>query len=186
MGNGSSIFKINKVCFDEDINIILEKEDLENDNNKDVNFKRMKSNHLKSIKSLKKQISINSNGINYKSELCQSIQQQNFFNSSVHINHVQDGNNVVINQNFTNLMQDLDISFSNQNGIEQNDVFNINYIKMKTSYNEDIIEYLNKIRTEPVNIINDIDNLKQIENEETHEKVILEDSGEELPKQKII
>ena len=94
-------------------------------------------------------------------------------------------------------MQDLDISFvdQNQNGIEQNDVFNTNYIKMKTNYNEDIIEYLNKIRNEPIDIINDIDDLLnqskkildekiQIESEETHENLILDDGGEALSKTK--
>ena len=66
---------------------------------------------------------------------------------------------------------------------------------MKTNYNEDIIEYLNKIRNEPIDIINDIDNLLnqskkilddkiQIESEETHENLILDDGGEALSKTK--
>ena len=91
--------------------------------------------------------------------------------------------------NFTNLMQDLDISFNNNNnGMEQNDIFNVNYINLKDQYNNEIMTYLNKIRKEPKNIINDIDNLLNnsknnndnkilIENDETHENIILEDGG---------
>jgi hypothetical protein len=116
---------------------------------------------------------------------------------SINNNKIENGNNNANNPNFTNFMQDLDISFvdQNQNGIEQNDVFNTNYIKMKTNYNEDIIEYLNKIRNEPIDIINDIDDLLnqskkildekiQIESEETHENLILDDGGEALSKTK--
>ena len=79
-------------------------------------------------------------------------------------------------------MQELDISFSNNNKLAQNDVFNINYVNIKTGYNEDIINYLNQMRMFPISIINDIDNLLnkegtilenkiKIESEETHEYI---------------
>ena len=196
MGNGCSVFKINKVCFDGDLNIVMEKEDLKKNNIKDISFKKMKS--ITPTKNIKKQISINSNGRNNKSEHYQFGQEQKYLHSSpINNNKIENGNNNANNPNFTNFMQDLDISFvdQNQNGIEQNDVFNTNYIKMKTNYNEDIIEYLNKIRNEPIDIINDIDDLLnqskkilddkiQIESEETHENLILDDGGEALSKTK--
>ena len=193
MGNGCSVFKINKVCFDGDLNIVLEKEELKKNNIKDFSFKKMKS--ITPMKNYQKQISINNNGKNNKSEHYQCEQEQNYLNSSPINNKIENGNNIVNNPNFTNFMQDLDISFNNQNGIEQNDVFDINYIKMKTSYNEDIVEYLNKIRNEPIGIINDIDDLLnqskkikddkiQIESEESHENIILDDGGEAFSKTK--
>ena len=197
MGNGCSVFKINKVCLNGDLNILSEKDDSQrkNDNINIIAIRNRKNSH-KSL--MKKKISISSNGINYKEDQNQKKQDSNNFNSS-QINAAQSQENSKIESNiqnnpksnFTNFMQDLDFSFTENNGLEQNDVFDVNYIKIKSGYNEEIINYLNKIRTEPNNIINDINNLleksknninnkMQIESEETHENIILDDGGKAL------
>ncbi len=198
MGNGCSVFKLNKHCLDGDLNIVLEQEDLENkeENKNNVAYKKRKSNKLSSTD---KQISIGSNGIKYKTELNKHENDKNNSNSS-QVNAIQSqenskGENIMNNpkSNFTNFMQDLDFSFNNNNkeGLEQNDVFDHNYINIKNEYNEEIIDYLNKIRNEPNSIINDIekllnksqniiDNKIQIESEETHENIILDDGGTAL------
>ena len=194
MGNGCSVFKINKVCLDGDLNILVEKEDLQSQNNNinNIVLKKKKSNNMVSVK---KQISISSNGIKNKIEQVQKGYEANYSNS-LHMNGIQSKENSKIENNnddiapksnFTNLMQDLDFSFNN-NGMEQNDIFNINYINIKDQYNNEILNYLNKIRTEPKNIIIDIDNILnkskkknenkfQIEIDETHENIVLEDGG---------
>ena len=195
MGNGCSVFKINKVCLDGDLNILVEKEDLQSQNNNinNIVLKKKKSNNMVSVK---KQISISSNGIKNKIEQVQKGYEANYSNS-YHMNGIQSKENSKIENknddiapksNFTNLMQDLDFSFNNNNGMEQNDIFNINYINIKDQYNNEILNYLNKIRAEPKNIIIDIDNILnkskkknenkfQIEIDETHENIILEDGG---------
>ena len=195
MGNGCSVFKINKVCLDGDLNILVEKEDLQSQNNNinNIVLKKKKSNNMVSVK---KQISISSNGIKNKIEQVQKGYEANYSNS-LHMNGIQSKENSKIENNnddiapksnFTNLMQDLDFSFNNNNGMEQNDIFNINYINIKDQYNNEILNYLNKIRAEPKNIIIDIDNILnksknknenkfQIEIDETHENIILEDGG---------
>ena len=195
MGNGCSSFKINKACLDGDLNIIMEKDIIECQNN---NINNIVSKNIKStnISLMQKQMSISSNGIKNKFGQIQKGYEGKYSNKSI-INAIQSQENIKIDNNiapnsknnFTNLMQDLDFSFNNNNGMEQNDIFNINYINIKEQYNNEIINYLNKIRTEPKNIINDIDNLLnkskknienklQIENDETHEIIILEDGGE--------
>lgn len=198
MGNGCSVFKLNKHCLDGDLNIVLEQEDLENkeESKNNVAYKKRKSNKLSSIH---KQISIGSNGIKYKTERNKPENDKNNSNSS-QVNAIQShenskGENMMNNHksNFTNFMQDLDFSFNNNNkeGLEQNDVFDHNYINIKNEYNEEIIDYLNKIRNEPNSIIIDIDKLLnksqniidnkiQIESEETHENIILDDGGTAL------
>jgi hypothetical protein len=195
MGNGCSVFKINKVCLDGDLNILVEKEDLQSQNNNinNIVLKKKKSNNMVSVK---KQISISSNGIKNKIEQVQKGYEANYSNS-YHMNGIQSKENSKIENNnddiapksnFTNLMQDLDFSFNNNNGMEQNDIFNINYINIKDQYNNEILNYLNKIRAEPKNIIIDIDNILnksknknenkfQIEIDETHENIVLEDGG---------
>ena len=197
MGNGCSVFKINKVCIDGDLNIVAEKEDSQNknDNINDIVLKNNKSNNLSSKK---KKISISSNGIKFKKEENQNIQENNSNSSRLkNLENSKIESNIENNpkSNFTNFMQDLDISFSNNNKVEQNDIFNINYINIKNEYNQEIIDYLNKIRTEPNSIILDINDLLkkakingnnklEIESEETHENIILEDGGEALEETK--
>ena len=197
MGNGCSVFQINKFCLNGDLNVLSEKNGSQskNDNINIIDIRNKKNSH-KSL--VKKQITINSNGIKYKTEQNQQKQDLNNSNSSP-INVVQSRENSKIESNlhnnpknsFTNFVQDLDFSFTNNNGHAQNDVFDINYIKIKSGYNEEIIDYLNKIRTEPSNIIIDIDNLleksknninnkMQLESEETHENIILDDGGKAL------
>ena len=197
MGNGCSAFKINRACIDGDLNIIMEKDILESQNN---NINNIVSKNIKStnISLMQKQMSISSNGIkNQFGQIKKGYEGKLSNQSFMNIIHSQSQENIRIENNnapnpksnFTNLMQDLDISFNNNNGLEQNDIFNINYINIKEQYNNEIINYLNKIRTEPKNIINDIDillnkgkknidNKLEIENDETHENIILEDGGE--------
>ena len=201
MGNGCSVFQINKFCLNGDLNIVSDKNDPQskNDNINIIAIRNKKNSH-KSL--VKKQITLNSNGIKYKTE--QEQQKQDLNNSiSSPINAIQSRENSKIDSNiqnnpksnFTNFMQDLDFSFTNNNGHAQNDVFDINYIKIKSEYNEEILDYLNKIRTEPNNIISDIDNLleksksntnnkMQLESEETHENIILDDGGKALKETK--
>lgn len=88
-----------------------------------------------------------------------------------------------------------DISFNNFKTVDKNDIFETNYISLKDNYNEEMINYLNKIRNEPKSIIEDIDNLLKeennqdqkisIEKDETHENIIFEDEGTALKKAKI-
>ena len=189
MGNGCSVFKINKICLGTDLNAISEKDNLDNkiENNNNMVYKKKKSNKLTS---LHKKITLTSNGIKMKSELNKQDQEQN----SSHINVIQSNENSKDDNNpksnFTNLMQDLDFSFNN-NKEEQNDVFANYYIKIKNGYNEEIIDYLNKIRNQPESIIIDIDDFLnksqtilddkiRIESEQTHENIIFEEGGKTL------
>ena len=214
MGNGCSVFKINKVCLDGDINIRMEKEEgqKKNDINENIiNF----SNKNNANSSVRKKVSISSNGIKFKKK--QNLQgyephyslaslpikvnmEQNKENSKHENNDknesIENNFNLSSNKlnNFTNFVQDLDISFKGSNQVEQNDVFNINYISLDTNYRLEIFNYINKIRTEPKSIINDIedllnkrqtiDNKIQIESEETHENVVFEDEGKALEETK--
>ena len=88
-----------------------------------------------------------------------------------------------------------DISFNNFGTVDKNDIFETNYISMKNNYNEEMINYLNKIRNDPRSIIKDIENLLKenninqdqkilIENDETHENIIFEDEGNALKEAK--
>ena len=191
MGNGCSVFKINKICLGTELNAISEKDNLDNkiENNNNIVYKKKKSNKLSS---LHKKITLTSNGLKIKSELSKQDQEQN----SSHINAIQSQENSKDDNNpknsFTNLVQDLDFSFNNnKEGLEQNDIFDNNYIKIKNEYNEEIVDYLNKIRNQPESIIIDIDdflnksqtifdNKIQIESEQTHENIIFEEGGETL------
>lgn len=197
MGNGCSAFKFNKACLDGDINI-KEEEDLHNHNsNNNINNIVIKNKNNKK-NPIKKKITISSNGINIKNENKNEQDnkgfQGNFLNLAPQVQNQDNSENEICHRkskksSFTNLMEDLDISFNKNIGNEQNDVFNINYIKINEEYNNDIIDYLNKIRTEPKTIINDIDNLLnegtnnsdnklRLESDKTHEIINLEDGGE--------
>lgn len=183
MGNGCSLFKLNKVCIDGDMNISAEKDDLKSQNEE---VKNLEYKNKKSKTQVEKQKSLGSNGIKHKND-----GQENYSPLNAMQIHENDNNNQNSSKNnFTNLMEDLDFAFNNKD-VEQNDLFNINYIKINTGYNKDIFFYLNKIRQEPKSIINDIDNLLkkrinfaenkiQIESDETHENIIFDDGGEAL------
>lgn len=185
MGNGCSLFKINKACLDADLNVLVGKEELRSQN-EEVNNLENKEQNNNNLSPMKKKVSISSNGIKHINNI-----QENY--SSLNALQIPENENNKKNNsrsNFTNLLQDLDFSF-NKNEMDQNDLFNINYIRIKTSYNKDIFNYLNKIRTDPKSIINDIDillskrensidNKVQIESDETHENIILDDGGESL------
>ena len=183
MGNGCSLFKLNKVCIDGDMNISAEKDDLKSQNEE---VKNLEYKNKKSKTQVEKQKSLGSNGIKHKND-----GQENYSPLNAIQIHENDNNNQNSSKNnFTNLMEDLDFAFNNKD-VDQNDLFNINYIKINTGYNKDIFFYLNKIRQEPKSIINDIDNLLkkrinfaenkiQIESDETHENIIFDDGGEAL------
>lgn len=89
---------------------------------------------------------------------------------------------------FTNFIQDF-------GSVDKNDVFEINYISMKNNYNEEMTDYLNKIRNDPQSIIKDINDLLKeenidenqkirMENEETHETIVFNDEGYALKETK--
>ncbi len=206
MGNGCSSYQANKICLCSDLNIISGKDNLENKKDNQNNKVKQKK-IIKINSSINRQKSISSNGIKFKSEHNNNKQdqeqEQNASNNSSHKNEIQNNENPKddnINNknprfNFTNYVQDLDVSFNNNKEgkelKEQNDIFDNNYIKIKNEYNEEIIDYLNKIRNQPNNIIIDIDDLLnksqkivdsriQIESDITHENIILEDGEDSL------
>lgn len=199
MGNGCSSFKIKKVCLDGDLNILVKKGDSQSKSD-NIDIKELNNLENNNLSSMKKKNSLSSNGIKYKTEnkpiqdighSNSSLNNQNPENSKIEINEINN-----IKSNFTNFIQDLDISFdNNKNKSAQNEVFDRNYIKIKNEYNEEIIDYLNKIRIEPRSIIIDIDNLlskitnnngnkMKIESDETHENIILDDGGKALSETK--
>ena len=133
MGNGCSLFKLNKVCIDGDMNISAEKDDLKSQNEE---VKNLEYKNKKSKTQVEKQKSLGSNGIKHKND-----GQENYSPLNAMQIHENDNNNQNSSKNnFTNLMEDLDFAFNNKD-VEQNDLFNINYIKINTGYNKDIFFY---------------------------------------------
>ena len=199
MGNGcSSLFKVNKICYDDATNIIVEiKEDnnvekKESNNSKKVlndkiNFLKQKNqikneNDIKNISSLsannpnpylfdknRNQIQLNNNNKPQYNEAKLSIKEN--MKSENHIS-------------FTNLVQELDFSFVPNKATEQFEIFDMNYIEVKKDYNEKMMEVINKIRNEPQSIIEDLnlllnknnqENKILVENDETHENIVFND-----------
>ena len=200
MGNGCSVFKIKKICLDGDLNIVAGKGDSQSQSD-NINILELNNKKNNNLNSIQKKSSISSNGIKYKTGQNNPGQEPNHSNSSPNNQSPQNSkieSNEINNpkSNFTNFMQELDISFNNNNNKNaQNQVFDINYIKIKNEYNQEIIDYLNKIRNEPSSIIMDIENLlgkitnnsgnkKKIESDETHENIILDDGGKALSETK--
>ena len=204
MGNGCSIFNINKVCFDGDINIRVqnEEENSKNDGKKiNYNYIRKRSSN----KSIRKQKSFNNKGknkLNAPMDYKPCISSASITNNKAkpNISNAKTENKSKSNKklsNFTNLIQEYDIP--GHGDIDQIDVFDLNYILVDDNYNEEMVDYLNKIRSEPNNIIHDIDELLkqkqyidndindkiQIESEKTHENIVFNDGGQALEETKL-
>ena len=190
---GSQCSNINKICPGNNINIKSEKEE-SNKKEKDKEISKKNENMF----GLEGIVSFSSNKIN-RINLQQSQNENN--------NLTQAQINLIINadkykspsikKTKTAAFSDLvpDIPFNKLGAIDKNDIFETNYIILKDNYNEETMEYLNKIRAEPKSIIEDIDNLFkednnqekkiQIENEETHEYIIFEENGNTLKETKL-
>jgi hypothetical protein len=207
MGNGCSIFNINKVCFDGDINIRVHNE--EENGTKDgkrlnYNLIRKRSSNL----SIRKQKSFNNNRKNNMNKLNVPMDYKpcisfaSIQNNKAIISNSKSENKSKSNKklsSFTNLIQEYDISQNGgENSMDQNNVFDLNYIFVDDNYNEEMNDYLNKMRSEPNNIIHDIDELLkqkqyinddnnkiQIESEKTHENIIFNDGGQALEETKL-
>jgi hypothetical protein len=207
MGNGCSIFNINKVCFDGDINIRVHNE--EENGTKDgkrinYNLIRKRSSNL----SIRKQKSFNKGKNKLPIDYNPCISSASITNNKVkpYISNSKTENKSKSNKklsSFTNLIQEYDIpQHGDNNSMDQNDVFDLNYILMDDNYNEEMVDYLNKIRSMPNNIIHDIDELLkqkqyinndindindkiQIESEKTHENIVFNDGGQALEETKL-
>lgn len=200
MGNGCSILSIKHICYGEEISF----QDLEDNKNKNGNNNIIKeSNNIEDNSLINEPYSFNTSNnniltqnhtpaenkksiINYKGKKLSAAQ----FNLLSNIDK-ENCENIKKTKTigFTNFMNDL--SFNNFGTVDKNDVFETHYISIKENYNENMIEYLNQIRNDPLSILEDIDNLLkeenisqnktiQIENEETHENIIFEDEGHSL------
>jgi len=209
MGNGCSIFNIKQVCFDGEINIRVHKD--EEPKSKDV--QRINYNHMRKRPSnlaIRKQKSFNNNnGKNFSNKLSMQVDYKPCISSSSIKNNMtkpiicnsKTENKAKSNKklsSFTNLIQEYDIPAQSDNSMNQNNIFDLNYIFVDENYNEEMNDYLNKIRSEPNNIIHDIDELLrqkqyinndnnkiQIESEKTHENIILNDGGQALEETKL-
>lgn len=209
MGNNCTNFNITQLCTDDDnTNIkILEnniedevKEENKNENNNNNSIKKDEDSgevegeeqkeREEDVFSISQIVSVSNKKINpLKNNLPKennlSPAQQNLISNIDKCKVIKK----TVTAAFTNFMQDnSDFSFNNGNNIDKNDVFETNYIIMKDDYNEQMNDYLNKIRNQPFSIIDDINELLkeenidenqkiQIENEETHENIIFNDKG---------
>ena len=209
MGNNCTNFNITQLCTDDDnTNIKILGNDIEdeaeeenkNENNNNNSIKKdedggevegeeqkEKEEDVFSISQIvsvsNKKISPLKNTLSKENNL--SAAQQNLISNIDKCKVIKK----TITAGFTNFMQDnSDFSFNNGNNIDKNDVFETNYIIMKDDYNEQMNDYLNKIRNDPFSVIDDINELLkeenidenqkiQIENEETHENIIFNDEG---------
>ena len=165
MGNGcSSLFKVNKICYDDATNIIVEiKEDnnvekKESNNSKKVlndkiNFLKQK-NQIKNENDIKNISSLSANNPNpYLFDKNRNQIQLNNNNNKPQYNEAK----LSIKENmksenhisFTNLVQELDFSFVPNKATEQFEIFDMNYIEVKKDYNEKMMEVINKTRNEP-------------------------------------
>ena len=208
MGNGcSSFFRVNKICSEDATNIIMdikeEKKDTKDTKDSikyinEYNNKGMylnKNNHNKVIIRNENDI----NNINKSSSFSAHDQKRYVFNKNeikcLNINSSNKQNEEAKNSykenlksenfvSFTNLVNELDLSFEPQKSSEQFEIFDRNYIAVKKNYNEKMLEVINKIRNEPKSMIKDLEIILQknneqnkiyIENDETHENIVFND-----------
>ena len=198
MGVDCANFNINKVCICNNISVKPEKEEVKNNiENENKDNKKEEEDNLYSMDKI---VSISTKKIK---PLINSISQHENNLSPAQINLISNQENAdkykagEIKKTKTAGFTDfVDLSFNNFETIDKNDVFEKNYISMKDNYNVEMLEYLNKIRNYPKNIMDDIDDLFkdesyiknqkfQIENEETHENIIFNDEGNALKEAKI-
>ena len=205
MGNGcSSIFKVNKICYDDATNIIVEiKEDnedkkIQQDSKKIVNeyndkiiYKNQNNQNLVLMRNENNINKINISSLSANSPnpyMADKNKIQNEFNNNVpYAESRLSINNNIKNENFisfTNLVQELDFSFVPNKASEQFEIFDRNYISVKNDYNSKMMEMINKIRNEPKSIIQDLNMLLNknneenkilVENDETHENIVFND-----------
>jgi hypothetical protein len=200
MGNGcSSLFKVNKICYDDATNIIVEiKEDNNVEKKESNNSKKVLNDKINFLKQ-KNQIK-NENDIKNISSLSANNPNPNLFDKNRNQIQLNNNNNkpqyneakLPINENmknenrnsFTNLVQELNFSFVPNKATEQFEIFDMNYIEVKKDYNEKMMEVINKIRNEPQSIIEDLnlllnknnqENKILVENDETHENIVFND-----------
>jgi len=215
MGNGcSSFFKVNKICSDDSTNIIMDIKDEKKDtkdtkdsikyideyNNKGMYFN--KHNHNKVI--IRNENDINNININKSSSFSANVQKRYVFNKNelkcLNINSTNKQNEEAKNSykenlksenfvSFTNLVNELDLSFEPQKSSEQFEIFDRNYISVKKNYNEKMLEVINKIRKEPKSMIEDLEKILHknneqnkiyIENDETHENIVFNDITQDI------
>ena len=179
MGNGcSSFFRVNKICSEDATNIIMdikeEKKDTKDTKDSikyinEYNNKGMylnKNNHNKVIIRNENDI----NNINKSSSFSAHDQKRYVFNKNeikcLNINSSNKQNEEAKNSykenlksenfvSFTNLVNELDLSFEPQKSSEQFEIFDRNYIAVKKNYNEKMLEVINKRRNEPKSMIKD-------------------------------
>ena len=205
MGNGcSSIFKVNKICYDDATNIIVEiKEDnedkkIQQDSKKIVNeyndkiiYKNQNNQNLVLMRNENNINKINISSLSANSPnpyMADKNKIQNQFNNNVPYAEPRLSiNNNIKKENFisfTNLVQELDFSFVPNKASEQFEIFDRNYISVKNDYNSKMMEMINKIRNEPKSIIQDLNMLLNknneenkilVENDETHENIVFND-----------
>ena len=185
---GVQCSQINKICQgDDNIDIKIEKVE-ENDKNENNNndIKNLENNNLLGLEGI---VSFSTKKINrldsQKEILNLTPAQKNL------MSNISQFKSKTLKKTKTSVFSDFvsDIPFNNYGTIDKNDIFETNYITLKDNYNEETLDYINKIRNEPKSIIKDIDNLLKIENkeekiliekEETHEYIIFEDNGNTL------
>ena len=197
MGNECSQFNINKICPIENreniINIDSENGEIEN---KNENNDKKEDHNIISLEGI---VSVSSKKIQpFKNALANN--ENNL--TPAQLNLISNSYNFKPSATFkkkkTTVFSELmsDFSFNNFGINDKDDIFETNYITLKDNYNEETLNYLNKIRNQPKAIIEDIDNLLkkesinreqniQIENDETHENIIFEDQGNALRETKI-
>ena len=202
----------NKICPSSNINVLsenevdkidiqnLEDDENKNENNENKNEKNEKNdnNDYENVFSLEGIVSISNKKINpFKKELSQK--ENNL--SPAQLNLISNDNKLkfggMLKKTKTSVFSEYmsDFSFNKFATDDKNNIFETNYITMKDNYNEETLDYLNKIRNVPKSIIKDIDNILkdenmnqfqkfQIENEDTHENIIFEDEGNALKETK--
>ena len=192
---GNACAPLNKICPGENIeniiNIESENREIENKNNDKIedhnliSLEGIVSISSKKIKPLKNELANNENNL--------TPAQLNLISNSDNLKSA-----AILKKTKTNVFSELmsDFSFNNFGTNDKDDIFETYYITLKDNYNEETMNYLNKIRNQPKSIIEDIDNLLKkesinreqnilIENDETHENIIFEDEGNSLKETKI-
>ena len=195
----------NKICPSSNINVLSENEvdkidiqNLEDDENKNEKNEKNDNNDYENVFSLEGIVSISNKKINpFKKEISQK--ENNL--SPAQLNLISNDNKLkfggMLKKTKTSVFSEYmsDFSFNKFATDDKNNIFETNYITMKDNYNEETLDYLNKIRNVPKSIIKDIDNILkdenmnqfqkfQIENEDTHENIIFEDEGNALKETK--
>jgi len=203
MGNGcSSLFKMNKICYDDATNIVVEIKEDNNIDNKDskdsqkllndkINFLNQKNPNNAIVRNENDINKINISSLsanNPNPYLFDKNQNQNQLNNNIQYADakisIKESLKCENHISFTNLVQELDFSFVPNKATEQFEVFDMNYISVKKDYNEKMMEIINKIRNEPKSIIEDLnillnknneENKILVENDETHENIVFND-----------